>query len=228
MSRISWHDTGKKQYAAGVDRAVLFVDGSPGVPWNGITAIDHTSTDVTEQPFYIDGVKYRTRITPGEYQGSLSAYMWPDEFDRCDGIEDLTPGFNAANQDRSPFSLSYRTLLGNDIKGLAFGYKLHFLYDLYALTTAASHSSIGDTTTPVGFTWTLTALPLRVAGFNPTAHFTVDSRKAPSAILSRIESILYGTESSVARLPTPSEIVDIFATDLDGYDTFTSTFKAVY
>lgn len=62
------------------------------------------------------------------------------------------------------------------------------------------------------FTWELTTRPPNIQGLRPTAHFEIDSRKVPPALLTEIEDILYGNLASDPRMPAASELVDMFKT----------------
>lgn len=211
MSRISWGDVGSRYYENGVDRGVLYVGETDGVPWNGLTSITENVTGGTAKPYYVDGEKYLNVASREEYSSTLTAYTYPDEFEACDGTSAVRPGFLATNQTRQPFGLSYRTMIGNDVTP-TIGYKIHIVYGALASPSAKAYKTISTGQDPDDFSWTLTSLPPVIAGFLRTSHFIVDSRDIDPTTLSAIEDILYGSDSTAPRLPFVSEIIDLIDT----------------
>lgn len=220
MTRLAWGNVGERVYEAGVDRGVLYVAGSDGVSWNGLVSITETPTGGDSQPFYLDGVKYLNSLSMSEFEATLQAFTYPDEFAQCDGTQSIGPGFLATNQRQKPFNLVYRSKVGNDVDGVDHAYKIHILYDVLASPTDHPNNTLsGDNHDPINFSWKLTAKPSIVEGFTPTAHFILDSREVPDSILQDIENLLYGTDVSVPRLPSISELIFIFESySTDTYD----------
>lgn len=211
MTRIDWNAVGSRFYEAGVDRGVLYVDGYPGVPWNGLTSVNESPSGGDQKSFYIDGVKYLAVTSPEEFEGTISAFTYPDEFARCDGTVEPRAGLYLTHQRRKSFSLSYRTMIGNDHTD-AFGYKLHIIYSALASPTERSNVSIKDTADPDEFSWKITAKPPAMSGYRPTSHIVIDSRTTDPSVLSLLEDTLYGTDADSARIPTFTELVGIFDT----------------
>jgi hypothetical protein len=218
VTRLSWGDYGSRFYEAGVDRGVLYTDGSDGVPWNGLTSVTETATGGAAKPYYIDGEKYLNVASREEYQATLTAYTYPEEFSECDGSVQIRPGLLATKQQRKSFDLSYRTLIGND-QTVAAGYKIHLIYGVLASPSARVYKSTSNSVDPDDFSWTLTSLPPAISGYKRTSHFIIDSRFIDPDTLSGIEDILYGNDETASRIPDVSEIMDL----IDSGDHLTVT-----
>ncbi len=114
-------------------------------------------------------------------------------------------------QARSVFGMCYKTVLGNDVAGEAYGYKLHMIYGCQASPSEKAYSTINDSPEANTFSWELTTTPVNVEGLKPTALVVIDSTKADKAKLAALEAILYGSETEEARLPLPDEIKEMMA-----------------
>lgn len=227
MPRLTWSTIGQRYYELGVDRAVLFVDDAPGVSWSGIVSIDESPSGGDAQAYYLDGVKYLNLAEREEFEATLNAFYSPPEFDACDGVGLIRPGLFASQQRRKPFSLSYRTRIGNDTEGVEHGYKIHILYNALAAPTQRSYSSFSESPEAPVLSWAIRTKPIPVPEMQRSAHLTVDTTTAPAYAVETLESILYGDESAPPRLPTPDEVVGMFTnasplvvTD-NGDETFT-------
>jgi len=205
MTRLVWGDAQRK-YEAGVDRGVFYPENSPGVVWNGLISIDEAVVGAELNSYYFDGIKYIDLVSSSTYQATLTAFWAPEEFSDSLGDLAVVPGFILTRQGRTRFGLSYRTLSDED------GYKLHVVYNATAVPTSRSHNSLTDSTDLSPRSWTIDAVPLRSTTHRPSAHFIFDSTKMDPLALSVIEEVLYGTESSPARLPGLEEILGL--TDL--------------
>lgn len=212
MAQLVWDNVGDRLYETGLDRGVLYLENGNGVAWNGLTSVSEDVGGNTTTELYYDGVKYLDLSTISDFSGTLKAYTYPDEFLQFEGILEVANGMYADSQIRKPFGLSYRTLIGNDVEGTAFGYKLHILYDLTAIPQSTIFQSLSDAVEPIEFTWAISGRPQPIVGFRPTAHIIVDSRYTPSGVLANIEAILYGTVSTIPNLPTTTELVALFTT----------------
>jgi hypothetical protein len=211
MSRLSWGAVGERYYETGVDRGVLYVGEDPGVPWNGLISVTESPSGAEAKPYYIDGVRYLTRVTLDEFAATLTAFSSPREFDKVDGTEEVYVGLYAPNQRRKPFGLTYRTSVGNDVDGATHAYKIHLIYNALAVPGDYTKQTLGDSAQPTEFSWELSATPPASTAYRPTAHLVVDSREAPPDLMSRLEDILYGSELTAPRLLTVTELLDLFA-----------------
>lgn len=209
MPRITWGAPGTRFYETGVDRGVLYVGALPGVPWNGLTGVSIGSSGGEAQPYYLDGVKYLNISSAEEFQATISAYTYPDEFSVCDGSARVRSGLYVTQQRRKSFGLSYRTMVGND-QSADHGYKIHIVYDALAGPSGIDHKTVGESIDPGDFSWTVTTKPPVISGYSRTSHVVIDSRDTDPVTLAALEDILYGTDIHDARLPDFDEMVVLF------------------
>lgn len=215
MSRIAWNTAGSHIYEAGVDRGVLYLPETAGVPWIGLISVDENPTGGDAQPLYIDGVKYLNLAAAEEFEATIKAYTYPVEFSECDGSAQVRPGLFFSQQQRQYFSLCYRTMVGNEQEGTRLGYKLHLIYNAMATPSSRSLSTFSDSVEAADFSWSITTTPIWADGHMSTAHIVIDSRYTADYTLAAIENILYGTDDDVARIPDAEDLMDIFDTPLD-------------
>jgi hypothetical protein len=212
--RIDWDQPGDRQFEAGVDRAVLYVGDAAGVPWNGIVSINENPSGGAATPYYFDGEKYLNLSAPEEYQATLTAFTYPDAFGVCDGSAAVTDGLFILYQPRQPFSLSYRTKIGNDLSP-DFSYKIHIVYNALAAPSQRSNQSLSATSNISDFAWLLTSTPNEFSGYKPSSHVVIDTRYIHSGAVALLEAILYGDSTHDARIPTLMELRDIMIGDSD-------------
>jgi hypothetical protein len=211
MTRLSWGDPGKRYYETGIDQGVLFVGSAPGVAWSGLISVTESPTGGDARPFYLDGVKYLNISSAEEFAATISAFYAPAEFAPCDGIAYVQNGLSATQQPRRPFSLSYRTRIGNDVDADRHAYKIHIVYNALAAPSQRNRKSLGADADADPFEWSITTLPPLVATpYKATAHLIVDSRTADPTKLTTFENKIYGDVSNNPVLPTPAELIAIF------------------
>lgn len=198
MTAIEWGTI--HRYELGVDRGVLYLPNGSAVPWDGLTEISDDRTSEIKS-YYIDGIKYLDHHVPGSYSGKISAITYPDEFDAVLGNAQFSPGVVVYDQPIQLFNLSYRTLIGNDVEGVAHGYKLHVLYNLTAKQGSVVSKTIGDQVEPNVFQWDVAGTPPIMMGIRPTSHISFDSRSMDPDLLAQIEGLLYGTDEADPALP---------------------------
>jgi hypothetical protein len=92
-------------------------------------------------------------------------------------------------------------MIGNDLEGVAHGYKLHIFYNLMANPSNTVYGSISNVASPIEFSWALSSIPLEVSGRRATAHFSIDSTKVEPYTIGAIENILYGNSEAEPTLP---------------------------
>jgi hypothetical protein len=210
MTRVDWANTGKRFFETGIDRGVLYVGSDPGVPWTGLISVTKKQSGGEAQPRYLDGIKIGNRSSTEEFEGTLEAYTYPTEFEICDGTARLQNGLRATQQRRKSFNLTYRSRIGNDTIGTGFAYKLHLLYNLKADPSDRAFKTLSDEVDPDTFSWDISSRPVVVSGIRPTAHYVIDSRDVPAALLATLEDLLYGTDLTDPVLPTPGELIFLF------------------
>lgn len=214
MSKLVWDNTGDRLYETGVKQGVLYPQDATGiyplgVAWNGLTAVTESPSGAEASPLYADDIKYLNLMSAEEFGATIEAYTYPDEFAACDGSATLVKGVTVGQQVRKTFGLCYKTVLGNDTLGAAYGYKLHLIYGASAAPSEKAYASINDSPEAITFSWELTTVPVAVTGFKPTASIIIDSTTVDSAKLAAFEAILYGTDGTpgtTPRLPLPDEV----------------------
>ena len=210
MPALTWDTTGDRLYETGIKKGVLYPQSALGtyplgVAWNGLTAVTESPSGAEPTPIYADDIKYLSLMSAEEFGATIEAYTYPDEFAACDGSASLTEGVTIGQQARQSFGLSYRTTLGNDVVGEAYGYKLHLIYGAMAAPSEKAYSTINDSPEAITMSWEVTTTPVAVTGFKPTASITIDSTKVDATKLAALEKILYG-DTNAARLPLPDEV----------------------
>lgn len=217
--RLKWDQTGEKTYETGVSNGVLYPqksDGSydHGVAWNGLSSVNESPSGAEPTKIYADNIAYLTLISAEEFGATVEAYTYPDEFAECDGSAEVADGVTVGQQDRKPFGMAYKTIVGNDTEKNAHGYKLHVIYGATAAPSEKSYGTVNDSPEAITFSWELTTTPVEVADHKPTASVTIDSTKADKEKLKALEDILFGSEESEARLPLPDEIITLMKKDV--------------
>ena len=216
MAKLVWDEAGKHIYETGVSKGVLYVmSDTPGtyekgVAWNGLSSVSESPTGAEVSAIYADNIKYLNLMSREEFEGSIEAYTYPDEFMACDGSaspEDAK-GFIVGQQDRKTFAFCYQTKVGTDLNPEA-GYKIHIIYGALASPSERSYETVNDSPEAMTFSWDITTTPVAVTGFKPTAHVELDSTKIDKTKLEKIEAKLYGTDepSGEPTLLMPDEII---------------------
>lgn len=213
MAVLTWDVTGEKFFETGVDHGVLFPmdalgDYPLGVPWNGLIGVTESPSGGEPTALWADNVKYLTLISSEELSFTIEAYMYPPEFELCDGSAEPTTGMNLYQQTRKSFGLAYRTIIGNDVEGLDLGYRLHLVYGCLAKPAERAYKSVNDSPEANTFSWEVsTTPPPAIPGFRPSALITIDSRTADPAFLTAIENQLFGTAIITSNLPLPADVL---------------------
>lgn len=215
MAKLVWDESGKRLYETGVKMGVLYVQDAggtypKGVAWNGLTAVNESPSGAEATPLYADDIKYLELRSAEEFGATIEAYTYPDEFEACDGSAELAVGVKIGQQTRKTFGLCYRTIVGNDVQGNEFGYKLHLIYGATAAPSEKAYATVNDSPEAVTFSWEVTCTPVEVPDFKPTASIVIDSTKVDAEKLAALEAKLYGDESVEAMLPLPAEIAEMF------------------
>lgn len=214
MAEVVWDQVGERVYETGVDHGVLYVPDALGVydtgfAWNGLISVTESPSGAEPTPMYADNIKYLNLMSVEEFNATIEAYTYPDEFMLHDGTAELAPGVTVGQQTRRPFGLSYRTRIGNDLVGTDAGYKLHLIYGALAAPTEKAYSTINESPEANTFSWELSTTAIEVPGMKPSASLTIDSTKVAAAKLAQIETLLYGGAATEPSLPTPAEIIAI-------------------
>lgn len=215
MAKLVWDAIGEKRYETGVDHGVLYVQEGgvypKGVVWNGLTAVTESPGGAEATPLYADNIKYLNLMSAEEFNATIEAYTYPDEFAQCDGSAELVAGVSIGQQKRKTFGMCYRTTVGNDTDSNAYGYKLHIIYGALAAPSEKAYSTINDSPEAITFSWEVSTTPVPVTDHEPTASIIIDSTKVAKEKLAALEAILYGSTEAEARLPLPDEIAEVMA-----------------
>lgn len=207
--KLVWDQDGERLYETGVKNGVLypFDDDSKtykgGVAWNGLSSVSESPSGAEANAIYADDMKYLNLYSAEELGLSMEAYMYPKEFEACDGSKTVN-GVNIGQQSRKMFGLSYRTAIGNDVDGDSHAYKLHLVYGCKASPSERAYATINDSPEAITFSWELTTTPVKFessayAEYKPTSLLTIASNavntEAYKTKFAALEAILYGAET---------------------------------
>ena len=222
--QIVWDKSSERLYRTGVDRVVLFPQTTggaygEGVGWNGVTKISESPDGGDTTTIYANNNIYLNLVAKENFKGSITAYTYPKEWEKCDGSASIlsskgggaTPvkGLRVTGQTRTPFGLAYRTLIGNDTAGTEYGYELHLVYNATAGVSSQDFQTVNDSPEALELSWDFSTLPVDVPGAKPSAHLVISSLTAEADKLKKLETKLYGSESTAAALPLPGEVISI-------------------
>lgn len=223
MAKLAWDQTGERFYETGVNQVVLYIPNAMGMyengyAWNGCTAVTESPTGAESNKQYADNQVYLNLYSQEEFGGTIEAFTYPNEFAQCDGTGSPQPGIAVGQQNRRPFGLAYRTLIGNDLEGTDYGYKIHLIYGAMASPSEKSRTTVNESPEAMTFSWELTTTPVDVPGTNPltnkpykpTSTITIDSTQVDGASLTALEDMLYGTVGTDPYLPMPGDVLALF------------------
>lgn len=210
MTRLKWNAVGERTFELGVDRGVLYVGANPGVPWNGLISVKEEPNGGTSAGYYLDGKKYLNALSIEEFEATIEAYTYPEIFSECDGTSAMGNGLYATQQEHQPFSLVYRSLVGNDVKGTDFAYKIHLVYNALVSPTARNHATVTSSAEPDNFSWKVTTSPVIHSVMGPVSHLVVDSRKTDPDLMKDIEDLLYGNATINPQLLDVDDVYNMF------------------
>lgn len=220
MARLTWDKESQRLYETGTSHGVLYTrDNSEpdpkwtGVAWNGLSAVKQAPDGAEETAVYANNHKYLGLLSAENFKGSIEAYMYPKEFQRCDGSYEIARGVYAGQQVRETFGLVYRTIIGNDVKYENYGYNLHIIYNAKVSPTSKDYETINETPNAILFTWEFATTPPELTSdvIRPTAYFKVNSTEIEATKLAALNTKLYGGEATEAELPTVAELLELLA-----------------
>lgn len=220
MSALTWDNVSERYFDTGISHGVLYVmndNGSyaNGVAWSGLVKVSEKHSGGDAIHVYANDAPFMDIFELEEFEATLDAFTYPDEFMQCDGFypDSNTDGFMSIGlQDRKHFALCYKTIVGNDTEGVEHGYKIHILYDCVAKPSEREWNTINDSNDFTTFSWDLYVYSVNYSGYKPTPIVVLDSRKTGKSIMGKIESYLYGNEVLNPTLLKPSEIKDLLGT----------------
>ena len=212
--KLEWDKLDERLFETGTDHGVLYIVDNRGqytnsVVWNGLTGITESNSGAEETALWADNIKYATLRSAEEYGLTIEAYGCPDEFHACDGSSTVIPGLMIGQQGRKSFGFSYRTRIGNSVRGADYGYKLHLVYGCSASPSERGYQTINESPDAVTLSWEISTTPATIPGFKPVSHIIIDSTAVDPEPLAELEEALYGTEDSDPFLPLPAEALYI-------------------
>lgn len=215
MAKLIFDKAGERYYETGVEKCALFLqanDGTypSGVAWNGITEIQENPSGGESNKQYADDIDYLNLISKETFGGSIATFTTPKEWEECDGSKEIAPGVYIHQQNRRTFGLAYKTLLGNDIEGTDYGYKLHLVWGAKASPSERSRTTTNESPEATNPSFTFDTTPLDVPGYKPTSHIELRSDQVNPEKLAAFEEIIYGSETTDAKLPLPAEVYEFF------------------
>lgn len=215
MARLVWDETGSHYYETGISNGVLYVqndDGTyqNGVVWNGITSVTENRSINRQVQVYTTESIYDSFYDYERVGITLEAYTYPRAFEQCEGNL-LVSGFMSYEmQKRKKFGLCYKTKIGNDVSGNDCGFKIHIVYGCFANPSTKNYSTISDDLDAETFSWDINTTPIiSYEGMRQTSIISFDSRDLTDNQIRMIEETLYGNDDTEARLPDPTEFIDM-------------------
>ena len=231
MSKVAWDAIGDKLFSTGVDRGMLYVAAGnwygKGVGWNGLTTVTEKPSGGEENKQYADNQKYLSLLSKEDFGATIEAFYSPEEFDQCDGTAEIASGVKIGQQERKGFAFSYRTKIGNDVKGTDYGYEVHIVYGCKASPTEKTRATENESPEAPTLSWEITTTPIAMPGnMKPASHLWVSTLGAgvTDEKMQQLEDMLYGTDAVEADVehnieaheatdpvcPTPAQVVAIF------------------
>lgn len=215
MAKLVWDAIGEHKYETGVDHVALYKPNAQkkyvgGVAWNGVSSISESPSGADSNPIYADNIKYLDLRSAEEFGATIECYTYPPEFAECNGEAIVTAGVVIGQQSRKTFGLAYRSIVGNDLQGNDYAYKLHLIYGATASPSEKQYSTVNDSPEAGTFSFELTTTPITVQGYKSTASLTIDtSLITDKDKITALENKLFGTEQDEPELPTPAEVFEL-------------------
>lgn len=224
MAKLVWDAIGEHKYETGVDHVALYKPNAQkkyvgGVAWNGVSSISESPSGADSNPIYADNIKYLDLRSAEEFGATIECYTYPPEFAECNGEAIVTNGVVIGQQSRKTFGLAYRSIVGNDLQGNDYAYKLHMIYGATASPSEKQYSTVNDSPEAGTFSFELTTTPIAVQGYKNTASLTIDtSLFTDKTKITALENKLFGTEQDEPELPTPAEVFTLLGLEYNESD----------
>lgn len=216
MPKLQWDKIGERFYETGTSKGVLFPQSNAGtyetgVAWSGLSAVRQTPDGAEETPIFADDIKYLSLTSVENFNGTIEAYTYPDEFAAMDGSKEVLPGVYVGQQTRRAFGMAYMTVLGNDTEYNQYGQKLHLIYGAKVAPSERAYETVNNDPSAINFSWSFTTTPQQVEtpGLRPSAYLAVESTKVTEEQWNAIIEIVHGNETTESRLPSIDEVITI-------------------
>lgn len=207
--KLTWDEAGTRQYETGISMAVLYPPTGDGVAWNGMIAVNFNPEGGETSPIYANNVKIAETVSIQDFSGDIEVFTVPKEFAPCEGSRVPVRGVFVSMQKKLRFGLSYRTKLGDDIHGEDYAYKLHIHYGCLVQSQSEIYATMNEQPEIIHHKFKFTSLPVKSQNMPPLTYICLDSSVIPAEKFNVLNTILYGTEVSEPRLPSPDEIAAI-------------------
>lgn len=212
---LTWDADGTRYYHSGVSNGVIYIPDAngaytTGAAWNGLTSVEESPDGADTTDLWADNMKYASFRSAENYKGSISAYMYPDEFEECNGGKVPVAGMRVGQQRRKPFGLCYRTEYSNDMG--ADDYILHLVYGATVSPSSSTHDTINDNPDATELSWDFECTPVAVNNITDvkqTCSIELNSAVLGDTKMTAIKNVLYGSTTAAARLPLPDEVYSI-------------------
>jgi hypothetical protein len=183
-------------YEHGLDRGVFYSGSGWGESWNGLISIVE-ETNVSDSIRYLDGVKIPASSNYGYFSGTIEAFTYPDSFAEYDG----TSQNFIHQQKRKSFSLCYRIKTKDS-------YKIHLIYNAKVTPTKRAHEQLDASV----FSWAFTTQAVQIPDGYIGSHLIIEVDDAYPNAIKDLEDVLYGSDINNSRIPSPTELMEIFET----------------
>ena len=228
---LRWGQTADKNYEIGIGYVALYpkklvtdqdidTDYQNGAAWQGVTALNESTTGGEYTSIYADNIEYLKLLSNEEFEFTIEAYTSPEEFYPCDGKVKADVGTSSSaapvdgvylyGQERQKFGLAYITDMGQD--GSLKGSKLHIIYNAKAKPSSRNNATINENPEAVTFSWGCETEGVDVSALvsgatNKTAHVIIEGYGYGKISKTKWESILtYLFGDGAAQNPTPGKL----------------------
>lgn len=224
---LTWDNIEDRTYSQGVDRATLYLDDGSAVPWSGIVSIEENAA-ISLDHTYFEGTKRSSTVKVDSFTGTIEAISFPDEILRLQGDESLSSGIYLSTQHLEPFSMSFRTMIGNAVEGSGASYRIHILLGLLITPQDRAYTTINDSAEVETFKWDINSIPPEIGSYRPTSHIILEEDKIPEPLLESLYSSLYGDGENPPEFSSIDHIIDkiLGFTDWQFNDLGDGTFEA--
>lgn len=201
MAKVVW-DPPVKDYEYGIDRGVLYF-GREFIVWNGLINVEEAKLSNPPKTLYFEGITYSLRQTPTDYSAGIQAFTYPYLLEShilamCDTRTNV-----GIENDGEAFHFTYRTLTNS-------GYKIHLVYNAVATFEGYTYNTVSVNQTLEPFSFTFYTTPVDVPKARPSSHFVVETERANPDAVSNLEDILYGSDDTSPKFPSPQQLIDLF------------------
>lgn len=220
MAKLIWDADGTRKFHAGVSHGVVYpkADGSgydKGAAWNGLTGVTESPSGAEPNDLWADNQKYARLISGEDYAFTIEAYMYPEEFEPCDGFGTPVKGVRVGQQKRKAFGFTWQTKVGDD-EDSDRGHIIHVVWNATAQPSERSHETMNDSPDAETFSWECDTVPTNIEGFKAAAAMEFDSTVLSAKVMKAIEDKLYGDGENEAELPTPDDLIQLVKTNANG------------